>query len=79
MAVNKDEFGDMFAKLDEKEQRSVIDFMQYLVDRKKTFDWEAWDESLPTDDEPLSNEVERQFKCESIYESWEDVKRELQR
>lgn len=61
MAMNEDRLVELFRKLPEQDQHSMIDFAEYLS-AKKTKQLQAFYANLPVDDEPLSEEEIRQMQ-----------------
>ncbi|MHB1683069.1 MAG: hypothetical protein ACYCYO_09680 [Bacilli bacterium] len=72
--LRREEFDHLFERLPTGDQKTVIDLMEYLVQRART-----WDEidALEPDDEPITVEEQEQLSDSSGYLPWEDVKREL--
>ncbi|UOF89853.1 hypothetical protein LSG31_18555 [Fodinisporobacter ferrooxydans] len=78
MSVRKYDVYQLFDRLNENDQKTVYDFMQYLAHRSNEVP-EAWrkiEESEP-DDEPLTEEEKQQLSSEDEYVDWEQAKREL--
>ncbi|WP_107838172.1 hypothetical protein [Metasolibacillus meyeri] len=61
MAMNEERLVELFRKLPEQDQHSMIDFAEYL-NAKKTKQLQEFYANLPVDDEPLSNEEIRQIQ-----------------
>ncbi|UOF89645.1 hypothetical protein LSG31_17430 [Fodinisporobacter ferrooxydans] len=78
MVVRKDDLHNLIERLQESDQKTALDFLQYLIDRsdKKPNGWEEIDRQEP-DDEPLSEEELRQLSSDEGYVSGEDAKREF--
>ena len=78
MVVRKEDIHNLVERLPEDDQKTVFDFIQYLLDRskKKPEGWEQIDQADP-DDEPLSEAELRQLNSDSGYVTGEDAKREF--
>lgn len=77
MALRKEEkFMDLFQKLSELEKNSTLDFMEYLIQKKKQKDIEKFYSELPEVDEPFSKEEIKQMK-EAEFISLDDAYQEL--
>ncbi len=78
MVVRKDDLHSLIERLQEPDQKTAFDFLQFLIDRseKKPLSWDEIDRQKP-DDEPLSAEELRQLNSDSGYVSGEDTKREF--
>ncbi|MCI0184958.1 hypothetical protein [Sulfoacidibacillus ferrooxidans] len=78
MVVRKDDLYNLIERLQEPDQKTAFDFLQYLVERsnKKPLSWEEIDRLKP-DDEPLSEEELRQLNSDAGYVSGEAAKREF--
>lgn len=78
MVVRKEDLLNLYERLPESEQKTVFDFLQYLVERsnKKISNWDEIDELEP-DDEPLTEEELRQLNSDTGYVSGEVAKREF--
>ena len=78
MIVSKDDLHNLIERLQEPDQKTVFDFLQFLIERseRKLLSWEEIDRQEP-DDEPLSEEELRQLKSDAGYVSGEDAKREF--
>lgn len=77
MAVRRDDIVSLIDKLQEKDQKTVFDFVQFLVERsEKPAGWAAIDNADP-DDEPLTEEELRQLNSEEGYLTGEEAKREF--
>lgn len=72
--LRREEFDHLFERLPTGDQKTVIDLMEYLVQRART-----WDEidALEPDHEPITVEEQEQLSDSGGYLPWEDVKREL--
>lgn len=72
--LRREEFDHLFERLPTGDQKTVIDLMEYLVQRART-----WDEidALEPDYEPITVEEQEQLSDSGGYLPWEDVKREL--
>ncbi|WP_206812165.1 hypothetical protein [Paradesulfitobacterium ferrireducens] len=78
MAIRKEDIHNLIELLPEDDQKTVFDFMQYLLNRAKVKpdSWVQIDKANP-DDEPLSEEELRQLNSEAGYVAGEDAKREF--
>lgn len=78
MVVRKDDLHNLIERLPEPDQKTVFDFLQYLVERsnRKPLTWDEIDAQEP-DDEPLSEEELRQLNSDGGYVSGEEAKREF--
>lgn len=78
MVVRKEDIHNLVERLLEDDQKTVFDFMQYLLNRStKTPDgWEQIDQADP-DDEPLSEEELRQLNSDAGYVTGEEAKLEF--
>ncbi|MHB8126132.1 MAG: hypothetical protein ACYDEJ_10910 [Desulfitobacteriaceae bacterium] len=78
MVVRKEDIHNLVERLPEDDQKTVFDFMQYLLNRstKKTDCWEKIDQADP-DDEPLTEEELRQLNSDAGYVTGEEAKREF--
>lgn len=78
MVVRKDDLYSLIERLQEPDQKTAFDFLQYLIERseRKPLSWEEIDRQEP-DDEPLTEEELRQLKSDGGYVSGEDAKREF--
>lgn len=78
MAIRMDDLQSLFERLNEEDQKTVIDFMQYLIDRsdKKPSAWKAIEAEEP-DNIPLNEEEKMQLESDDEYISWEQAKNEL--
>ncbi len=78
MVVRKEDIHNLVERLPEDDQKTVFDFMQYLLNRstKKPDDWERIDQVEP-DDEPLTEEELRQLNSDTGYVTGEEARREF--
>jgi len=78
MVVRKEDIHNLVERLPEDDQKTVFDFMQYLLNRstKKPDGWEKIDLADP-DDEPLTEEELRQLNSDAGYVTGEEAKREF--
>ena len=78
MVVRKEDIHNLVERLPEDDQKTVFDFMQYLLNRstKKPDGWEQIDQTDP-DDEPLTEEELRQLNSDAGYVTGEEAKREF--
>jgi hypothetical protein len=78
MVVRKDDLHSLIERLQEPDQKTAFDFLQYLIERseRKPLGWEEIDRQEP-DDEPLTEEELRQLKSDAGYVSGEEAKREF--
>lgn len=79
MVVQKDDIHNLVERLQEHDQRTAFDFLQYLIDRseKKPVGWGEIDQAEP-DDEPLTEEELRQLNSDAGYVTGEEAKREFE-
>jgi hypothetical protein len=77
MAVKKEDLYNLVERLQETDQKTAFDFLQYLIDRseKKPKSWEEIDKAEP-DDKPLTEEELRQLNSGDGYITGEAAKRE---
>ncbi|MHB1653029.1 MAG: hypothetical protein ACYCVD_11215 [Desulfitobacteriaceae bacterium] len=78
MVVRKEDIHNLVERFPEDDQKTVFDFMQYLLNRsiKKPDGWEKIDQADP-DDEPLTEEELRQLNSDAGYVTGEKAKREF--
>ena len=78
MVVRKEDIHNLVERLPEDDQKTVFDFMQYLLNRstKKPDGWKQIDQAEP-DDEPLSEEELRQLNSDAGYVTGEEAKLEF--
>lgn len=78
MVVRKEDIHDLVERLPEEDQKTVFNFMQYLLNRstKKPDGWEEIDQADP-DDEPLTKEELCQLNSDAGYVTGEEAKREF--
>ena len=78
MVIRKEDIHDLVDRLPENDQKTVFDFMQYLLNRsiEKPDGWEILDQVDP-DDEPLTEEELRQLNSDAGYVTGEEAKREF--
>jgi len=78
MVVRKEDIHNLVERLPEDDQKTVFDFMQYLLNRttKTPSDWEKIEQADP-DDEPLSKEELRQLNSDSGFVTGEEAKCEF--
>ncbi|WP_223070440.1 hypothetical protein [Paenibacillus caui] len=78
MVVRKDDLHSLVERLQEPDQKTALDFLQYLIDRseRNPLSWEEIDRQEP-DEEPLTEEELRQLKSDAGYVSGEVAKREF--
>lgn len=78
MVIRKEDIHNLVERLPEDDQKTVFDFMQYLLNRsaKKPDGWEQIDQA-DTDDEPLSEEELSQLNSDAGYVTGEEAKREF--
>lgn len=78
MVVRKEDIHILVERLQEHDQKTVYDFLQYLIERseKKPSGWAEIDKAKP-DDEPLTKEELRQLNSDSGYVTGEEAKREF--
>ena len=78
MVVRKEDIHNLIERLREDNQKTVFDFMQYLLNRsiKKPDGWEKIDQA-DLDDEPLTEEELCQLNSDAGYVTGEEAKREF--
>ncbi|MCL5057974.1 MAG: hypothetical protein M1130_08255 [Actinobacteria bacterium] len=78
MVVHKEDIHILVERLQEHDQKTVFDFLQYLIDRseKKPVGWAELDKAEP-DNEPLTEEEHRQLNSDAGYVTGEEAKREF--
>lgn len=78
MVVRKEDIHDLVERLPDDDQKTVFDFIQYLLNRstKKPDGWEKIDQA-DRDHEPLTEEELRQLKSNAGYVTGEEAKREF--
>lgn len=78
MVVRKEDIHDLVDRLQKHDQKTVFDFLQYLIDRseKKPVGWAEIDKAK-ADGEPLTEEELRQLNSDSGYVTGEEAKREF--
>ena len=78
MVITKEDIHNLVERLPEDDQKTVFDFMQYLLNRstQKEEGWEQINQADP-DDEPLTEEELRQLNSDDGYVTGEDAKREF--
>lgn len=78
MVIRKEDIHNLVERLPEDDQKTVFDFMQYLLNRspKKPEGWDKIDRADP-DDEPLTEEELRQLNSDAGYVTGEEAKREF--
>jgi len=78
MVIRKEDIHNLVERLPEDDQKTVFDFIQYLLNRstKKTDGWEQIDQADP-DDEPLTEEELRQHNSDAGYVTGEEANREF--
>ncbi|ACL21714.1 conserved hypothetical protein [Desulfitobacterium hafniense DCB-2] len=78
MVIRKEDIHNLVERLPEDDQKTVFDFMQYLLNRstQKEEGWEQINQADP-DDEPLTEEELRQLNSDDGYVTGEDAKREF--
>lgn len=78
MVVRKDELHILVERLQEHDQKTVYDFLQYLIERseRKPTGWAEIDKTKP-DEEPLTEEELRQLKSDDGYVTGEEAKHEF--
>ena len=79
MVVRKEDIHILVERLQEHDQKTVFDFLRYLIDRseKKPVSWEEIDKAEP-DEEPLTKEEHRQLNSDAGYVTGEEAKREFE-
>jgi hypothetical protein len=77
MIVRKEDIHILVERLQEHDQKTVFDFLQYLIERseKKPTGWAEIDKAKP-DDEPLTMEEHRQLNSDAGYVTGEEARRE---
>ncbi|MBG9794831.1 XRE family transcriptional regulator [Paenibacillus dendritiformis] len=78
MTIRKEDLYNLVDRLQEQDQNTAFDFLQFLIDRseKKGLEWKDID-CLEPDNEPLSKEEAEQLKSASGFLSGEDAKNEF--
>ena len=78
MVIRKEDIHNLVERLPEDDQKTVFDFMQYILNRstKKSDGWKTIDQ-LDPDDEPLTEEELRQLNSDAGYVTGEEAKREF--
>lgn len=77
MVIRKEDIHSLIERLPEDDQKTVFDFMQYLINRSKKPDcWKKIDQATP-DDEPLTEEELRQLNSDTGYVTGEEAKNEF--
>lgn len=78
MVVRKEDIHNLIERLQETDQKTVYDFLQYLVERseRKSASWAEIDKTKP-DEQPLTEEELRQLKSNAGYVTGEEAKREF--
>ncbi|OPX91075.1 MAG: hypothetical protein A4E53_00764 [Pelotomaculum sp. PtaB.Bin104] len=78
MVVRKEDIHILVERLKEHDQKTVFDFLQYLIERseKKPAGWAEIDKAKP-DDKPLTEEEHRQLNSDAGYVTGEEAKREF--
>lgn len=78
MGIRKKDLYSLIDRLQEPDQKTAFDFLQYLIERSATkpLGWEEIDRQEP-DDEPLTEEELRQLNSDAGYVSGEEAKREF--
>jgi len=68
MVARKEDIHILVERLQEHDQKTVFDFLQYLIERseKKPTGWAEIDKAKP-DDEPLTMEEHRQLNSDAGY------------
>ena len=78
MVVRKEDIHILIDHLQEYDQKTAFDFLQYLIERskRKPAGWAEIDQAEP-DDEPLTEEELRQLNSDAGYVTGEEAKREF--
>lgn len=78
MVIRKEDIHDLVERLPEDDQKTVFDFMQYLLNRstQKEEGWEQINQADP-DDEPLTEQELRQLNSDAGYVTGKDARREF--
>jgi hypothetical protein len=76
MAISNEELFKMVKSLPDAAKKSAYDYFKYLSLTHSRPDWDEIMDMEP-DENPLSEEEERQLKNSSEFVSWEDAIREL--
>jgi hypothetical protein len=71
--IDKSKLNQWLDQLPEDEQKTVFDFVQYLVHRHVHNEVETYYTTLPEVDEPLNSEEKRQLKENSGWIEWEEL------
>lgn len=75
--IDKTKLNQWVDQLPEDEQKTVFDFVQYLIHRHDRNEVETFYTTIPEVDEPLSNEEKRQLEENSGWIEWEELERDL--
>lgn len=75
--IDKMKLNQWVDELSENDQKTVLDFVEYLVNRNKEKVIREFYYSIPEVDEPLSNEEKRQIKGNNGYMEFEIIERDL--
>ena len=78
MVIRKEDIHNLVERLPEDDQKTVFDFMQYILNRstKKPDGWGTIGQ-LDPDDEPLTEEELRQLNSDAGYVTGKEAKREF--
>lgn len=77
MMIDKKELHNWVDKLTQDEQKTVFDFVQFLVDRRDRNEVEKFYEGIAEVDEPYSDEEFRQMKENTGWVEWEVLEHDL--
>ncbi|UOF91498.1 hypothetical protein LSG31_04395 [Fodinisporobacter ferrooxydans] len=75
--IDKNELHMWVDKLTTDDQKTVFDFVQYLVERRDRNEVEKFYGNIPEVDEPYSEEELRQMKENTGWVDWEVLERDL--
>lgn len=78
MVVRKDELHILVERLQEHDQKTVYEFLQYLIERseRKLTGWAEIDKAKP-DEEPLTEKELHHLKSDDGYVTGEEAKHEF--
>ena len=76
MVVRKEDIHSLVERLQEQDQRTAFDFLEYLIKRADRAGWSKIDKAKP-DDEPLTKEELCQLNSDAGYVTGEEAKREF--
>jgi hypothetical protein len=79
VTVRKEDLYRMLDSLSNEDKKAAFDFIEFLVERSKSKKPQYWQDidELDSDEEPLTDEEQKQLESEEGYISGEDAKREF--